>query len=308
MLQYSNKGGNAMDFEVDGGNWSDILTETTNIPSRYDLIRHKYFEHLEKQINRNVICYYSGWLQNRVSSIDINDSDMEGFMSVMKGMDREKGLTLLLHTPGGDPNAAESIVSYLREVFNDDIEVVIPHMAMSAGTMISCASKKIWMGKHSSIGPVDPQISGLPAYNIISEFEDAYTELDQPNPNVDYWHILLSKYPPAFVKFAQDAVALSAELIEKWLTEVMFIGEDKKDVIANIVKNLNEHENSKVHARHFNIKSGQEMGLKISPLENDQEFQNAVLSLHHACMVTLQNTRVSKIIESSSNAYMVSDN
>ena len=164
------------------------------------------------------------------------------------------------------------------------------------------------MGKHSSIGPVDPQISGLPAYNIISEFEEAYTELGQPNPNVDYWHILLSKYPPAFVKFAQDAVALSAELIEKWLTEVMFIGEDKKDVITNIVKNLNEHENSKVHARHFNIKSGQEIGLKIFPLENDQDFQNAVLSLHHACMVTLQNTRVSKIIESSSNAYMVSDN
>ena len=88
----------------------------------------------------------------------------------------------------------------------------------------------------------------------------------------------------------------------------MFIGEDKKDVITNIVKNLNEHENSKVHARHFNIKSGQEIGLKIFPLENDQDFQNAVLSLHHACMVTLQNTRVSKIIESSSNAYMVSDN
>ncbi|HFI0709537.1 TPA: serine protease [Streptococcus suis] len=297
-----------MEFNTDGGNWSDILSETTSIPSRYDLIRHKYFERLEKLLNRNIICYYSGWLQNRVNSIDINDSDMEGFMSVMKDMDKKKGLTLLLHTPGGDPNAAESIVSYLREVFNDDIEVVIPHMAMSAGTMISCASRKIWMGKHSSIGPVDPQISGLPAYNIISEFEDAYNELEKPNPNVNYWHILLSKYPPAFVKFAQDAVALSEELIEKWLTEVMFAGEDEKETITRIVQNLNEHENSKVHARHFNIKAGKEMGLKIFSLEDNQEFQNAVLSLHHACMVTLQHTSVSKIIESASNAYMVSDN
>lgn len=49
MLQYSSKGGNVMGFEVNGGNWSDILTETTNIPSRYDLIRHKYFEHLENK-------------------------------------------------------------------------------------------------------------------------------------------------------------------------------------------------------------------------------------------------------------------
>lgn len=80
-----------MEFNTDGGNWSDILSETTSIPSRYDLIRHKYFERLEKLLNRNIICYYSGWLQNRVNSIDINNSDMEGFMSVMKNMDKKKG-------------------------------------------------------------------------------------------------------------------------------------------------------------------------------------------------------------------------
>lgn len=297
-----------MAFDYDGGNWSDILNETNEIPSRFDVIRNKYFKQLEHYLDRNVICYYSGWLQNRVSSIDINDGDMEGFMSAVKGVDKQKGVTLMLHTPGGDPNAAEAIVSYLRELFNDDIEVVIPHMAMSAGTMISCASKKIWMGKHSSIGPVDPQISGLPAYNIISEFEEAYRELDQPNPNVNYWNILLSKYPAAFVKFAQDAVALSEELIKKWLTEVMFAGEPQNDVIKKIVNNLNEHTNSKVHARHFNIIAGKEMGLKISSLEEDQELQNAVLSLHHAYMVTLQNTTASKIIESSTNAYLVFDN
>ena len=55
-----------------GGNWSDILNETGSFPTRYDAIRHKYIEELEKTCNRNVICYYSGWQQNKKSSIDIN--------------------------------------------------------------------------------------------------------------------------------------------------------------------------------------------------------------------------------------------
>ncbi|WP_203261533.1 SDH family Clp fold serine proteinase [Streptococcus uberis] len=290
-----------------GGNWSDILNETISFPTRYDAIRHKYIVELEKTCNRNIICYYSGWQQNKKSSIDINDSDMEGFMSAMKGIDKNKGLTLLLHTPGGDPNAAESIVSYLREVFNDDIEVVVPHMAMSAGTMISCASKCIWMGKHSSLGPVDPQISGLPAYNIVTEFAEAKEELQKDDSNHRYWSLLLSKYPPAFVKFAQDAVQLSDELIEKWLTEVMFKDENNRDKILKIVSSLNEHENTKVHARHLNAKTAMDIGLNVKMIEENQEFQNAVLSLHHALMITLQQTPVSKIIESSQNAYIVSD-
>lgn len=57
-------------------------------------------------------------------------------MSVMFGMDWNKGLTLVLHTPGGVTNAAETLVAYLRSKFNY-IEVIVPTFAMSAGTMIS---------------------------------------------------------------------------------------------------------------------------------------------------------------------------
>ena len=46
---------------------------------------------------------------------------------------------------------------------------------------------------------------------------------------------------------------------------------------------------------------------KVKMIEENQEFQNAVLSLHHSLMITLQQTPASKIIESSQNAYIVSD-
>lgn len=292
----------------DGGNWSDILDEIRTVPSRFDSVRHKYFINLQKATCRNVICYYSGWQEGKITSTSIEDSDMEGFMSAVDGVDKSKGLTLILHTPGGDPTAAEAIVTYLRDLFKDDIEVVVPHMAMSAGTMMACASRRIWMGKHSSLGPVDPQISGLPAYNILEEFKNAKVDLKENPDNFNYWRLLLSKYPAAFVKYAQDAVELSGSLIEDWLKNVMFKDEDDpSEMVSRIVENLNEHEHSKAHARHFNYEHIKELGLNVKLLEDDQDFQNAVLSLHHAYMIALQQTRASKIIEGAKKAYIVSD-
>ena len=65
------------------------------------------------------------------------------------------------------------IVKYLRTKFNNDISVIVPHLAMSAGTMIACSAKEIIMGKQSSLGPNDPQFNGVPAYSIKMEFEQA---------------------------------------------------------------------------------------------------------------------------------------
>ena len=110
-------------------------------------------------------------------NLDISDNDMVGFMNCLHGMDCSKGLDLILHTPGGSPSAAEGIVNYLRSKFKENIRVIVPHMAMSAGTMIACASNEIIMGKQSSLGPIDPQFNGIPAYNIKQEFEEAKEDL-----------------------------------------------------------------------------------------------------------------------------------
>ena len=54
-----------------------------------------------------------------------------------------------------------------------DIRVIVPHMAMSAGTMIACSSREIIMGKESSLGPIDPQYHNVPAQGVLKEFERA---------------------------------------------------------------------------------------------------------------------------------------
>jgi ClpP class serine protease len=56
---------------------------------------------------------------------------MPGFMTAVNKLDKSKGLDLILHTPGGEINATEQIVFYLRKIFKGDIRAIVPHLAMS---------------------------------------------------------------------------------------------------------------------------------------------------------------------------------
>lgn len=284
------------------GSWNEVLKEVQETPSQFDYIRRKYLSELSEYTGRSTIAYYSGWLtKNNVNNIDINDDDMNGFMNCIHGLDCANGLDLILHTPGGSPAAAEAIVNYLRSKFNCDIRVIVPQLAMSAGTMIACAAKEIVMGKHSSLGPIDPQFNGIPAYNIKSEFEEAKKDLLDNPANAHYWAIKLQQYPAAFLKTAIDAIELSSKLVEDWLGTCMFDKTADSAKITSIVTKLNEHDDSKIHGRHFNMDFCSSIGLKIFPLENDSILQEKVLSLHHAYTITLNDTSAVKIIESNNH-------
>lgn len=289
------------------GSWDRILDEIRATPagaSPADQVRHKYLAALSNLTGRDTIAYYSGWLtQPSLGNIDINDGDMQGFMSAVNGLECSRGLDLILHTPGGSPTAAESIISYLNDKFDRDIRVIVPHLAMSAGTMMACAARTIVMGRQSSLGPIDPQFSGIPAWNIVSEFEEAKADLAEHPENAQYWAIKLQQIPAAFMKTAIDAMELSANLVKTWLAGNMFAEEVERDRrtaearIETIVEKLNSRQSSLDHGRHLDYQFCRGLGLKIDLMEDDQRFQDAILSVHHAETVTLGLSPIVKIIE-----------
>ena len=85
--------------------WGELLIEQqphvnnegANVPGlNNDQLRDKYLDLLFKKTGRNVIAYYSGWLKPGKSlNVDINDSDVTGFMNAIKGLDCTKGLDLM---------------------------------------------------------------------------------------------------------------------------------------------------------------------------------------------------------------------
>ncbi len=297
--------------------WGELLAELQphtdsngkSVPGlTFDELREKYISALSQKTGRNVVVYYSGWLKpGKTQNIDINDSDITGFMNALKGLDVSKGLDLILHTPGGNPTATEGIVKYLHSKFGNDIRVIVPQMAMSAGTMLACSAKTVVLGKHSCLGPIDPQYGGVPAYNIVNEFKEAKSDLDRNPQAKTYWELQLKKYPAAFFYSVVDSINLSSALVSEWLTNYMFEGEDSKTVkkkVETIVGKLNA--NNKSHSRHFTFDFCKSLGLNVESLEDDQELQECVLSIHHAFIITIDATPATKIIENQHGARYIS--
>lgn len=281
-------------------NWSDLLKEINQLGSPYDILRRKYVKDLAKYTGRNVICYYSGWLQkpDLGAANAVNDNDKNGLMTTINKLDVSKGLDLVLHTPGGDTAATESIVEYLWQIFQGNIRCFVPQMAMSAGTMIACSCKEIWMGKQSSLGPVDPQFGGIPAHGVIEEFTRAYDEIVNDPRTIPVWQPVIAKYGPAFIGECEKAVKWSTSLVIEWLGRNMLAGDPQKDqIIQNIVTELIDHSVSYAHNRHLSKTKCREIGLNIKELESDQKLQDKVLSVHHIYSHTLNSTAAFKIIE-----------
>ena len=289
--------------------WNDILNEisTSNRKDALDFIRRKYLHQLYDMTGRNVIAYYSGWLQKPgLNTTSINDDDKNGLMAVIHGLDRSKGLDLILHTPGGDIAATESIVDYLKKMFDGDIRAIVPQLAMSAGTMICCSCNEIIMGKQSSLGPIDPQFSGISTHGVLEEFETAIKEITKDPNTIPLWQVIVGKYHPTFMGDCKKAIDLSSELTKNWLLDGMLKNKKNALKIANsIVDELNNHENTKIHARHISLEECQNIGLKVKPLEDNQNLQDIVLTIHHAYMHTFSQSTSVKIIENHEEKAMV---
>lgn len=289
-------------------NWREVLQEIAETRSPLDVVRHRYLRSLADIRKRNVIAYYSGWLQKSPTNRSaITDDDKNGFMAVINGLDRSKGLDLLLHTPGGDMTATESIIDYLHTMFNGDVVAIVPQIAMSAGTMIACACKEIIMGKQSNLGPIDPQLSGIPAHGVIQEFADAIESVRNDPHSLPVWQTIIGKYHPSFLGECRRAIELANEIVRTRLVSVMFAGDIEAESKADsIVEALNDHEKTKVHSRHINIDSADKLGLKIFRLEQDNDLQDAVLTVHHCYMHTFGHSNAIKIVENQRGNALVS--
>ncbi len=281
-------------------NWSEVLSEISEVSrqdsSPLDTVRRKYLKKIFEYTNRNVIAYYSGWLQRSGSpTVSVNDKDISGFMLNIHKLDRSKGLDLILHTPGGDLAATEGLVNYLRTMFGKDIRAIVPQLSMSAGTIIALSCKEIMMGSHSYLGPIDPQMGAMPCQAILSEFERARTEIVANPANAALWQFILSKYHPTLLSSCQHAIDMSKSLVFEWLKENMCNGDSVE--ASKIADDFSSHDDSKMHARHISIQKCIDLGIKVVKMEEDNDLQDLVLTVHHAFMHTFANSGALKIIE-----------
>jgi hypothetical protein len=141
-------------------------------PPDFDGVRRRYLAQLYELTERPVILYSTDWLGGGPPEAAINLEDMQAMMEVCRGLPGPD-LDLILHSPGGSAEAAASIVHYLRTRYKH-IRAFVPVAAMSAATMWALACDEVVMGKHSQLGPIDPQLvtpqGSIPARAILDQF------------------------------------------------------------------------------------------------------------------------------------------
>ena len=222
-----------------------------------DWIRRDYLRSLQKETGNDIILYASDF-RVPTHDISINHNDMQGFMSALHGLKGSK-LDLILHSPGGSINSADQIVQYLRKKY-DYIRAIIPQNAMSAATMIACASDEIIMGKASALGPTDPQVylGGIfvAAQSILNEFEQGKKEVSEDPRVTPMWIPRISNWPPGILDVCHKSLKLSRELVGKWLERYMFKGENnaQRESKRNSRLSIKMQMSIKITADHLGLK------------------------------------------------------
>jgi hypothetical protein len=170
------------------------------------------------------------------------------------------------------------------------------------------AADEIVMGKHSFLGPIDPQFimqtalgpRSVPAQAILEQFERALTEAADA-VKLRVWAPMLIQYGPDLLVTCENAAKLSQDLVSEWLKSYMFKGEPDADSKGKAIAGwLSDHKLFKTHARPISRDEFLQKGMTgIRALEQDQTEQDLALSVHHAAAHTFSSTAVVKIIENN---------
>jgi ClpP class serine protease len=129
--------------------------------------------------------------------IDINDS--EDVLRAIHLTDPAVPLDIVLHTPGGLVLASLQIARALHK-HKGKVTAIVPHYAMSGGTLIALAADEIVMSEHAVIGPVDPQLGQHPAASILKAVER------KPIAEVEDQTLILADQAEKAIKQVRDSV------------------------------------------------------------------------------------------------------
>jgi len=151
-----------------------LVVQQSCAPHWLNSARTRLLENFQKQRKSRVIAMIHR--EDTVSffglpvSNYIGIEDSEAVLRAIRLTPDEQPIDVILHTPGGLVLAAEQIARALLD-HKGKVTVFVPHYAMSGGTLIALAANEIVMDPNAVLGPVDPQIGGLPAASILKAVE-----------------------------------------------------------------------------------------------------------------------------------------
>ncbi|MEW6241045.1 MAG: hypothetical protein AB1564_09595 [Chloroflexota bacterium] len=221
-------------------------------------LRAETFRRIEALTKIPLICYVTK-TTNLPPSVPayIDDNDLTGFGDLVSHVDG-KSVDIILVSNGGSAEVTERIVSLLRERF-EKIRFLLPGNAYSAATLMCFAGDEIVMDSLSTLGPIDPQINGIPARAILRSFENLEKRLKAEGPQgITAYLPLIQKYDLHLLEICRSAEELSTELARSWLGKYLMKGNAK---VEDVVKFFASYDHHKSHGRGITRQVARENGL-----------------------------------------------
>ncbi|HLQ38795.1 MAG TPA: Clp protease ClpP, partial [Planctomycetota bacterium] len=243
----------------------------------------------------------------------IDYSDLLPMSDQLSNLEPEaRALDLILETPGGSGEVAEQIVRTLRDRF-EDIAVIVPGWAKSAGTIMAMAADDILMGPMSALGPIDAQITWqgrvFSAHAFLEGLRKIKEEVDQTKTlNMAYYPILQA-ISPGDIEHAQNALDFAKVLVMDWLSTFKFKNwtlretsgtsvteADKRNRAESIATELCNQSRWKTHGRSIRLSDLHGLKLRITDYSKDADLNDAVQRYYTLLQMTFE-TGVYKVFE-----------
>ena len=133
--------------------------------------RQAVIKQIQDRTGHVLICYISG------NKCDINDDDIMPFVDLLHNVPPNHNVDLLLHTKGGNIDAAEKLMEMLRKLVDSaKLRIIVPEFAKSAGTVMVLGADSVVMSDTSELGPIDPQTPLFGRWQSVQNYLDAYEE------------------------------------------------------------------------------------------------------------------------------------
>jgi hypothetical protein len=252
--------------------WNNFIAANPQLDGNMLLaMRNQCYADIEAVRKRPLIVYATKFLDalpNTPNFIDI--SDVDGFTDLVQSTNGSEEIDVLLHSPGGRPDATERIVHILRNKFKR-VHFLIPHSAYSAATMLALSGDSITLHPSATLGPIDPQINGTPARSIKRGFEKVKEIIKQEGPEALPAYIpLIEKYSLDLLELCEDSEKLSKDLVSEWIRIFMLKEKEAyENQIEEAVDFFSDYDKHLLHSRPLIISKLNKFKLNIEQADND---------------------------------------
>lgn len=299
-----------------------IMEVLNEISQTYNL-RKGLLEEWAKTRDRNVITFFTSFTHPAGM---ITDQDRDIIEDILSKMDYEKGLDLIINSPGGLPLAAERIINVCR-TYSSNFQVIIPKLAKSAATMIAFGANNILIGETAELGPVDPQIVYTDqrgqavirsAYAIINGVEEILKKIGSTSGRIEGLLYLLPPIDQPFIEEVKRSQKLSENIATKWLAKTTFSelpeykglkdAGEKESWIKKRIELFINPEKTYSHGRPITYEDAKKMQLKVDLIKKEDSLWNLLLKIYTRSdfVVSNPNIPIVKLIESPTHSFSAS--